>query len=283
MRHIAGIVAFVGLRGSGKTLHMVYYAKKAMIAGRACYSNTPIKFKHHGRYYEAKYIRSAKDFEQLIVTARNAVIAIDEAGSLLPARYWKSIGWDVVMKFRESRKDSCDLYYTAQAFRQVTKDLRELTEMVGYCVPQKFMHTFSHTYKIYWKGVRTFFYRKYYKRIPKLLINMWKTKFTSNYNYHATAWNNYWKFMDILMFKRVTLMNYKAYFSGTSNYSGSATIFGKLWYQRLWGTDLLRPRQYIDVFKAYDTKAKTTSRFGNTSLTAKRLEVSAQEYKPAVN
>lgn len=127
------IRAYCGLLGAGKTLRMVMYCMEAMKKGRTVISNVKIEFEYKGHKYKSIYCGNAGDFEHKILTARNAVVAIDEAGSIFSSAQWNKLSFEMTYRFRVNRKMRCDLVFTAQDFYDVVKPLRKLTDDVVLC------------------------------------------------------------------------------------------------------------------------------------------------------
>lgn len=261
MRFPAGITCFLGKRGRGKSLHLAYYAVERLKRGMEVYSNMPITYKHKGRTLQAHYIDSEEEFLKVFWEKTNCLVIFDEAGTMLPREKWRSLPMWVKKKFRESRKDRIDIYYSAQTMRQVVKDLVELTEEAALCVRVPLFGFLWAVPKVNWKGVRRYFYKKHWKHIPRLLRNKAKFSGTKEAAYHDKAWSNYKKFVKATFIKWVPTWSTKAYYSDPYNYMGTRQIYGKKWWESLWRTDFLRPRQWLPAAKAYDTRFKPDSRY----------------------
>jgi len=110
------IRSYVGLLGYGKTLFLVRSCIKALLEGRRVISNTPIKFTHNNKVYEAEFLPDGKMFQARMIFDSKCVFAIDEAAIVFPAYFWNNIPVDFLMKFAQARKYECDFYYTTQGF-----------------------------------------------------------------------------------------------------------------------------------------------------------------------
>lgn len=139
------IKGYVGNLGQGKTLNMVYDIMQIMKRKwhRAIVSNTPIKFKHGGKIYEAEFYGTGDAFERQIIHRQNAVFVVDEASVFFPNNYWNRLPKEYIAKFAQSRKFGCDFYYTSQGLGHTVKRLRDLTNVVVSCKKRKLFGLFG--------------------------------------------------------------------------------------------------------------------------------------------
>lgn len=267
MRFPAGITCFLGKRGRGKSLHLAYYATERMKQGMEVFSNMPIEFYHKGKLLRATYIDNENDFLRVFYDKKNCLVIFDEAGTMLPREKWRSLPMWVKKKFRESRKDRIDIYYSAQNIRQVVRDLVELTEEAALCVRKPLFGFIWSIPKFNFKGLRRYVYKKHYKAIPRLLRNKWKFRGTKEAAYHNKAWSNYKKYCRVTFWKYIPTWSTRAYYSDPYNYMGTRQVYGKKWWESIWRTDYLRPRQWLPAANAYDTNFKPATRFAPKNKT----------------
>lgn len=135
----------VGRRGSGKTLFAVKLAVQRMRAGFPVYANFEILDVFTG-------LRAGRieDWEQ-VYDLNGATVIIDEANSWIPSRKWDATPMKALKKFAESRKDSCELVFTAQHEERVDKVVRELADWIVICnrspLPKKIpLYRYTWTY-----------------------------------------------------------------------------------------------------------------------------------------
>lgn len=153
------ITAYTGICGSGKTLSMTMDVYKHWLETKIpVYSNYSLRFptgksvqfnksfvpilgkdyskEHHEEYYYPKILRG-DNFLDFFKVARECIIAIDEAGTILDARSWHKFPKWLMAKFRESRHSKLHIYYTAQAINDVDSKLRQLTNYWTQCKFEK--------------------------------------------------------------------------------------------------------------------------------------------------
>lgn len=112
------IEAFTGLPGAGKTYFMTKRALKEMKKGRKVYANYPLE--------GAIRYRNINE----IFDVKNALVLIDEAGLIAPAAFWQRIPYEYLSNWRQHRKSSVDIWYTAQDLFDVATALRRVTQFV---------------------------------------------------------------------------------------------------------------------------------------------------------
>lgn len=113
------IEAFTGLPGQGKTYLMTKKAIQEMKKGRKVYANYPLE----GSI-------SYEDISE-ILTVRQGLVLIDEAGLLIPAQFWTRLPYQYLQAWRQHRKGGIDIWYTAQDLHDVGTSLRRVTQFVN--------------------------------------------------------------------------------------------------------------------------------------------------------
>lgn len=141
------IEGFVGLPGAGKTYYVVKKALQALKKGVKVYSNFEIELDptHKAELYadlqatmRNVYVNVMKDRDQWIKAGhdkhdfwpRPVIIVVDEIGILCPARYWDSFSQNLRYYFKQTRKIGINLWWTTQAFDDVDKSIRQITDFV---------------------------------------------------------------------------------------------------------------------------------------------------------
>lgn len=113
------IRGYFGLPGSGKTYAMTRDAIREC-KGRVVYTNYDVDIP------DAEEIIKLKRPQEL-VSVKNGLCLIDEAGLWLPSFIWKRIPEQLIWQLAQVRKNGIDLFYTAQNPARVVKVLREIT------------------------------------------------------------------------------------------------------------------------------------------------------------
>jgi len=159
------ITAFTGLTGSGKTLSMVgsafhhwklhkrpvyanfycrfpllpfgkappaLYTCKQKILSEEFETNPNVKLGDKGWFYEVNYLPSGEFIDKLLTT-KNGLFLVDEAGFVFNSRKWSKLPFDLVARFQQSRKLGVDIMYTTQNIKRVDTTLRELTHLQVMC------------------------------------------------------------------------------------------------------------------------------------------------------
>jgi hypothetical protein len=123
------ILGYVGNIGSGKTLSMVKKAYEQYKRGKTIYSNFKLNFPYIPITLE-KLLDMKADNTSLL----NSVLLIDEAHIYLDSRRSAS-KVNVILSYLilQSRKMSCDIYYTTQFIGQVDKRLRDTSHAYILC------------------------------------------------------------------------------------------------------------------------------------------------------
>lgn len=127
------IIGYIGNLGTGKTLNAVGDLMENMKRGRTVVSNTPIRFKHKGKWLESITITDLDDFNKAFINGVDIDIFMDELSVYLPSTYWNKISPGFIMKFAQMRHFRCNLYYTEQGWGHGVKRVRDLTNWVWAC------------------------------------------------------------------------------------------------------------------------------------------------------
>jgi len=248
------ITAYIGKRGTGKTLRMVKQAVEDMKHGKKCISNTRIQFEYKGKTLRAQFFKDAQGFEDAMLSAYNATICIDEAGLIFDSQAWPRLPHHVKVKFMESRKDACNLYYTAQGMNHVNERLRSVTELAIYCWK---VHPLLGLNRIPYIRIRyiPLLWRTFPKFIAMLKKLLWSIKVQEpNAQTHyrkAIKWYLHNIFTRI--YTPLDAYGLKAAYTQVGNLLGHKQIMGKKWWQAVYKTDVLYPSQYRKVWRQYDT------------------------------
>jgi zona occludens toxin (predicted ATPase) len=146
---VAGIHAFCGLPGSGKTYSAVraVYRVRARDHKRVIWSNTPLYLPW------GEPVQFFDEVDDLFSVPRGSVVLLDEAHLWLSSRNWKAINGKVNEWFSQLRKRHVDLLITAQNVTAVDKSLRD---KIAFC---SFMESF--------KRLGGFFYYETYMSINR--------------------------------------------------------------------------------------------------------------------
>lgn len=152
------IRAYTGLTGSGKTLSMVRDASYHYSNfRRPIFSNFKCKVfdvvdkfggmirKRTGKTIEATVLKN-EDFIEKLLTTKDGLFLVDEAGFVFNNRMWKLLPFDLVARFQESRKVGIDIFYTTQNIMRVDKVLRDLTHIQVMCSFMEFPTTDWHMF-----------------------------------------------------------------------------------------------------------------------------------------
>ena len=137
------IIAFIGMRGSGKTLSMVKFISEKYEKGFNIFSNFELKLKENKKgsvqYLDKKFF---VNYAESGLDIKNSVVAIDECHVFFDSRNAMLKRNKIFSKFvTQSRKRSVDLIYTTQdkspmyflKSGQVELRLRKLTDMLIFC------------------------------------------------------------------------------------------------------------------------------------------------------
>ena len=138
------IIGFIGNIGSGKTLSMVKKAYEQYKRGKTIYSNFKLNFPFKEINHETLI-----NMKNSNTDLKNSVVLIDEAHIYLDSRRSAS-KINVILSYfiLQSRKKSCDIYYTTQFIGQVDKRLRDTTHAIILCKTRKIRENLSITLNI---------------------------------------------------------------------------------------------------------------------------------------
>lgn len=131
-------IAFVGRKGSGKTMNMVKMLMEEMKEGRRVITNTPIKFLYRNQWLKSITIEDPKTLSKVLENERRAIIGLDEAPTVLPPQFWHKVSVGFLRALSQARHIGIDMYYTTQGWGHVIKRLRDLTDKVIVCKKTRF-------------------------------------------------------------------------------------------------------------------------------------------------
>lgn len=132
--------------GSGKTSSMIRDARLFVFKNhdRMKYkivSNLDFEVKERVGFrrklvdYKPHIVQDKSEFLKLLETETSTLFILDEAGIWLNKYDWSKIGDTLFKKLVNTRKFDIHLFYTAQLFNTVVKDLRSFTNPVIECTP----------------------------------------------------------------------------------------------------------------------------------------------------
>lgn len=123
------IIGYIGNIGSGKTLSMVKRAYEQYKRGKKIYANFKLNFP-----YEPLTMDKLMDMKNDNTDLKDSCVLIDEAHIYLDSRRSAS-KVNVVLSYfvLQSRKKSCDIYFTTQFIGQVDKRLRDPAHIYVLC------------------------------------------------------------------------------------------------------------------------------------------------------
>lgn len=142
------IKAFTGLTGSGKTLSMVMAAcRHYKDMERPIFSNFRMgvwDYEGEGIFKHKKMVNGkpaikwatvlrSDDFIEKLLSTKTGLFLVDEAGFVFNNRKWRTLPFELVARFQQSRKLGVDIYYTSQNISRVDMTLRELTHVQIMC------------------------------------------------------------------------------------------------------------------------------------------------------
>lgn len=148
------ISGIFGLPGSGKSLYLSMLADRAAHGKNLNFSNqTYSMFKSYDKVYTNFPFQGAYqlDFELLgKVRFENCLILIDEIMMFCDSRNFKTFSDDLKFFFSQHRKFGIDIVYASQAYDDVDKKIRNLTDSYYYIC--RWMFSYSVV-----KPIRAFF------------------------------------------------------------------------------------------------------------------------------
>lgn len=128
---MAGIRAFVGLNGSGKTLSMIdMLAVPAWRSGQLVVGNLTLD--PSGAGCDPALYRPLSSADELL-ELHDCVLLLDEISSALPARQWAALGPDLVRRLEQLRKARVVVAWTGPSWARCDKVLRDVTQLVTLC------------------------------------------------------------------------------------------------------------------------------------------------------
>lgn len=138
----------VGLTGAGKSLFQIsfgcYLANKLR---KTISSNIPLDYEALRRYCglmgygwlahcidmdRVKVLAGEENLEELL-SQKNSVILLDEAGIFFPARNHQSMNKNIIQDLAQVRKGASDVVWAAQYFDMVDRTFRMLAHRVVHC------------------------------------------------------------------------------------------------------------------------------------------------------
>jgi len=85
--------------------------------------------------YKPQLVENKNEFMQLLVDQNDTLFLLDEAGIWLNKYDWDKVKDTLFRKLVNTRKNNIHLFYTAQLFQTVVKDLRQFTNPIIECTP----------------------------------------------------------------------------------------------------------------------------------------------------
>lgn len=125
----AGIRAYVGAMGSGKTYLMTRDALRALGRGHEVWSNAGYDVRHPNGSHTRTYVA----LSEMLLAPKGTLLLLDEVGTFMSARNWANLPRSLMYRLTQARKDSIRLTYSAQHELQVDVALRRLTSIVYHC------------------------------------------------------------------------------------------------------------------------------------------------------
>lgn len=192
-----GISAVYGLPGKGKSSFQVFYglflAEKYQKKLVSNFLFNPIRLAYYCKlmgytwlfanlHKGIIYYISCDDSLDKILSIKDCVVLLDEAGIYLPARGFASTPKSLLKDFCQVRHDSQYLIYSSQSERQVDIALRNLTEEVFWCNGISLWDANLRNEKLISKTVRRFTCDAFEQFLsdPKLRKNPIKVRMLSN-------------------------------------------------------------------------------------------------------
>lgn len=118
-----GILGFIGLPGSGKTLSMVELLDRT----NSLYDVEVKIFTNFGYCRQSGAINNIQD---IIDTPANSIIAIDELQTLFSSRNWKDFPIEMLSVITQHRKKAKQILFTAQDFDLIDVNIRRLCNYI---------------------------------------------------------------------------------------------------------------------------------------------------------
>lgn len=214
------ISGIFGLPGSGKSLYLSMLADRAVQGMNLNFSNqTYSMFKHYDKVYTNFPFKGAYklDFELLgKVKFENCLILVDEIMTLCDSRNYRDFGENLKFFFSQHRKFGIDIVYASQAYDDVDKKIRNLTDSYYYIC--RWMFNYSVV-----KPIRAFF------RISDYQIKQ-GFEYATNFEYYFFDRRKYYAISDTNF--AVSQPKYQAYtpklWSGSDEASADHSVLDAL-------------------------------------------------------
>lgn len=144
---IFGIWMFCGLFGEGKTISMVKYCQE--ITER----NPDVKV-YSNFYYKHGHGRIQK-WQDLLTLPHRSIVMIDEIQNTFNSNDWRDFPKELLTQITQCRKKQVMILCTAQVYRRVAKQIRDLVEYVVQCnnwckLDRLFRNHFYHSDEYEW-------------------------------------------------------------------------------------------------------------------------------------
>ena len=139
------VAAYVGARGSGKTLGMSIEAVFYMLAGKTVISNYPVKFSFQDEDGQVRHYESIPLDMQALVTfdksIKDGIILLDEFNLWCNSRTSGTIANRLLsIIFQMIRKRHLSVYIACQDFRTLDKNIRFQTDIICECFDLSFRY-----------------------------------------------------------------------------------------------------------------------------------------------
>lgn len=130
-RRGAGVMAYVGPNGGGKTLAAVQDMLPALLAGKPCWSNTPLIDPRTGGPFAS--FRPIEHADQLLEIDGGAEVLLDEVATVANSRESQRLDPRFQIAFQQLRKRGAVVRYTAPDIKRADVIFREVTQTVTEC------------------------------------------------------------------------------------------------------------------------------------------------------
>jgi len=123
-----GIMCFVGLPGSGKTLSLV----EDLIAKKEIYPKAKI-YTNFGFKNQDGEIKSWKDLINITNGADGVIFGLDEVHSMFGRNDWRDMPAGILQVFSQNRKHAKQFLCTAQSYADIVVDIRRRCQFIVEC------------------------------------------------------------------------------------------------------------------------------------------------------
>jgi hypothetical protein len=123
-RKYAGVTAFVGMPGSGKTYGLAQVADRALRRGETVFSNEG---------FDVEGTECLRDWHDFAEVRGPAVIVWDELPLYFNSRRWQEFPDGFLYRLTQVRKDGLQLYYSAIHEEMIDVNLRRMTFWYWHC------------------------------------------------------------------------------------------------------------------------------------------------------